>query len=699
MKRARWFVLVWVVVPLLALLVGVAVLVALSAKTASGTAFLLASVTKWVPQLRIVQPEGPLFGVFKAQRIEWHDDAQHHVVLTNPNCSGVTLQRAAHTRSKMGVTMAQCRVDAVLVDWPSSAKSQVAPPLPTLQLPFALSVKALSIGAVQSPQLGSDHLQQVIGAVDLQSLGQQGVQHHIHLKQLQWQVWRMSGKLQVVPGNNIELHASLQASSDTGDADVQLDGPLRQLQAKGQVRIRGQSAVDDASPEVIEQRQALNVRAVMTPLNVWPVESVQVEANRLDLKRLNRQWPTSLLTGQVSVLPKQLSQQGLPARIEMSVQLNNEASGPWDAERIPVRKMQAALRLPVSGIQSADWLALWREGDVQAHLQLPTQGPSPGSIELSGHWHLDQRQHTALQARLTDVDTRALHTRAPALRLNGPVSVQGTPEQAWRLTGELTGQDRGQGLLPQAVKAQWQARWQPDKWWVDALKLQSAGAQAELKGQWQRQLDGRWQAQGDISLADVDPAVWMPWPRPSGDKAQATRLNGKSHWQIKGQGDQLTRLEGLQGSSEGQLQNSLLLGNGAALDFASQTESFCQPSRYQRHFAIAKKWAMDKPGWLGRCAGAGQGASACVVSVTALGCALWCARFGGAIDGADATVCACCWTLADHRPSPGRQTDRALARRAGQFARRACTMVAGQWPESQRHALAGKRFGRASPVG
>lgn len=557
-----------------AAVLGVALLLALAVwaalYTAAGTRWMTQGLNQWVQGLHIEQPQGAWLGdTFKTQQLVWQQaPANDGGKPRSIRLQGLTWKHAAlvwdtQASWKIRLVMPSAVIDSMAIDWPSQGTSAQPTQVPDLRLPVGLQVAALHVGRLSSPQLGADPILNLhVSAQSDSQSGVSGIQpastmHRWRLHNLQWQSWQLKADMVLRASDQpASVNASLHASSSADQLSITLAGPLQRLTLAGQVRVQPGGERPDAV-------QPLKVQATLTPLAPWPVETARVDAEQLNLQRLNAHWPDTRFTGQARINPVKSAGTAAawPEKIRLTLEASNAQAGAWDKGQLPIKQLQTEVVLAMpSRTQPEGWADMWQAGEGKATAELAGQG---AKLEVQGHWDLDQRQNTALKAELTQVDTRALYATAPNLKLNGPVSVQGkvhAQHAQWQVSGELVGTDQGKALLPQPVKAKWIAAWQPGLLKVDKLTLDAAGASAQGQGQWQLQTDARWTSSGQLKLESFDPAVWVPWPRPSGDAVQATRLQGQAEWQLSASETNQTTLAHLQGQVKGQLDTSTLLG-------------------------------------------------------------------------------------------------------------------------------------------
>ena len=609
----------WLKVSLLALVLIVVVVVGagvggawLALRSEAGTARALA----WVPGLKVVEPQGTLWGDFRARRVELNLSHGSRLTLMEPQWRGLRWERAGGSAWGVQLVLDRLQASSAQLQWFSAPSQAPSPPPTAMDLPFGVRINALSVGRFQSNLLGPQPLTDIAGRLALQQAGgKAGASHEVVVDSLRWQNWSLDGRARMLTRQDMTLDASLTAKSQSapaGQASLTARGPLARLKVSAQVQVSQQSS--QASQPANASPQTLLADAEVAPFAPWPLPRADIQAQRFDLQRLWSGLPMTSLTGRLDVVPRDL-QAGAPGTrvadskqaasaatasdLLVAVDMANERPGPWDAGAVPVVSVRANATLPAQA-DTAHLGSLGLRGHVDARVNLPSQaGRAAGALGLQGRWDLEQRRQTALLLTLQGVDTQVLHGQAPALLLKGEARVQGQADDSWQVQAKVDGRDaggrRGQ-VLRETVQAVLEGRWRPGQFDLAELSLSAGEARAQAKGEWQAvsmpvastapasaassapsastagspDRASPWRAKADLQVKNFDPAVWLPWPRPAGDALQRTRLYGQGQVEVTMPG----QWQDLQGKGRFQLADSQLLGVPVSGDVtAEQTAS------------------------------------------------------------------------------------------------------------------------------
>ncbi len=470
-----------------------------------------------LPGVKVVAPRGALLGDFQADRIEIGLPRGGSLVLVSPSWKRLRLLPDFAAPWWVGVAVDQVAVQRAIWRWVPGPATQPSPPLSDLRLPVGLTVDHLQVGEV----LGLTGAQPLR---DLQAFARIGpLRHEVRVKSLSWSGWRLTGVAGVgAPAPMpVELDLRLKSSGlDAGQGEVNLKarGPLAQLAVEARALWRPQ----------IGEAQTVEAQAVLDVLAPWPVRQARLRAKELDLAVFSPAWPRTRLGGSLEVSP-----QGASALLG-KVDLGNPLAAPWDAGRLPVRALRGTLTLArgqvIKGL--ADVL---QGGRVDLQAVVPGEAVSAGGKEgsagrlwLKGPWG----GGSPLALQLDELAPRGLHGSAPALRLNGEVTL--TPS-AWqvrdgrldlsrwqaelsaRLQGRITGGEARLERNPVALKLSSRLSAEDGaigEWSIREWVLSSGEAEARLEPAWLRwgHPGVAWSTGGTLNVKRFDPRVWLPWP-------------------------------------------------------------------------------------------------------------------------------------------------------------------------------------------
>ncbi|MDE2595050.1 MAG: translocation/assembly module TamB domain-containing protein, partial [Burkholderiales bacterium] len=288
--------------------------------------------------------------------------------------------------------------------------------------------------------------------------------------------------------------------------------------------------------------QSLDGAATLKLWAPWMLPALHVKASQFDLAALLDTLPRTALSGT-------LDWSGQGADMQVKADLRNGLDGDWQQGLLPLRQLQGRATL-ADAAKASTVDGLSQAGEV--HVSAWLTGGAEGQAQLDGTWDrrpvhtgdkpgqqaTPARRPNRLKLALQSVSLRALDGRAPALTLSGETTV--STDRAWRQTDDLaqavwdvvsdlsgqyaagvpgaSGKARAQKTAMTPVQATLRGQWQPGRVRVDALTLQSGGAQASLKGQGRYASPAHpgapwtWQTQSQLQVKDFDPKVWLPWP-------------------------------------------------------------------------------------------------------------------------------------------------------------------------------------------
>ena len=450
----------------------------------TGGAWLLAHL----PGVQIEAPEGSLMGDFSARRLllTWGGGEAE---LRGLRWKGLGLGASD------GVLLArELAVDEVIIRSPASDRPLAMPP--DLSLPFGVHIATLRIARLswsptQAPLLGLD------AQLDLPRRGT----HHLQLKAARWQHLTLAGDARIQSAAPLQTDATLrvqqtEATELPWQAIAAVTGPLAKLKAQADLEAA---------------RQTLKADGEIQPFAPWPVNALQLKADRLDLAALMPGLPRTALSGS--------AQLKAPARdLEATLQadLRNTATGRWDQGALPVNRLVIALagrpdqptRLRLTALDAE----LPGGGRVQGKGQYE-------SSDADGRWQLD--------ARVQGLRPEALDARATPARLDGPLTLAGS--RAGPLTAKL---DLAGTLDKRPLRVKAQAHGEGTKWQIADAQLASGDATLQASGS----IDTAGAAQLKAQVRQFDPhLLWRgapgsAWARLPGP----TRLNADADIDLRG---------------------------------------------------------------------------------------------------------------------------------------------------------------------
>lgn len=536
-------------------LVGLAVLAALAAaalwllRTEAGAAWALARV----PGLKASGVGGMLLGDLRVARAEITLPRGGSVVLEGASWSGLQAERAESWRPRL--TLARLAADRVSVT-PGAPAEAPAPPPRSLALPLELRVDALEVGSLAIPSLGATPIERLRARLHLGAEG--GAQHRLDELSLAHGRLRASGNGSVGTASPMPLQSRLELAQDGALANAQwsaqatLAGEL--AAPRLQATLRAQPASAPGAPPL--PAQTLDLDATLRPFERWPLGDLLARAQRLDLSAFHPSAPVTALSGQAQARTRASDQ---PA--ELTLALDNAVPGLWNEGRLPLRRLALDLRARPDDPQTLEFRTLSAE--------LGTARQAAGRVDGRGRW---SREGWALEATLAALQPDRLDARAPAMRLDGPLSLTGSPPgaaaQRIEVRGDLAGSVRDHGADRPArlrLAGHWQREGGADRIELASADATAGGARASLSGRASRNAAGApWQLKGQATLADFDPALWWRGREDSPWRRGPHKLNVRSAFELAvpagGAGAGLDRIASLRGQATAEIADSQLAG-------------------------------------------------------------------------------------------------------------------------------------------
>ena len=309
------------------------------------------------------------------------------------------------------------------------APKPTAPPN-ALGLPLRIALDAFSVG--QFHYAGKTAL----AAADIAgSYLYTGLQHRLDLKTVQVVNGRYSGQAALSSAGPLTLDASLSGALavDVPNNPIPVplafqataNGLLTELHVKAELQMTAVPAAD--AKKSAPQPQASASARVM-PWAAQPLPQADATFRDLDMAALLPGMPQTLLTGSASVRPLDNlpTMPGAPASASpgwgLQLQLANALPGPWDQQRLPLKKL--------------DTQGEWRNGAALVKSLKAQLGG--GELLASGEWvqtppannpattgPAEPAQDWKLTATLKRINPAQLHTQLAPLPLDGQAEASG----------------------------------------------------------------------------------------------------------------------------------------------------------------------------------------------------------------------------------------------------------------------------------
>jgi len=469
----------------------------------SGGAWLLAHL----PGVQIEEPQGSLMGDFSARRLllTW---AGGEAELRGLRWSGLGVSPS------QGLLAAQAlAVDEVLIRTQPSTSPLIAPP--DLSLPLGVHIAKLTIGKLSwSPDQPA--VQNLAAEINLPRRGT----HHIQLTGARWQHLLLAGDAKIETAAPLQTEATLTVQQNESTdlpwlAVAAARGPLAKLTAKAELQAA---------------HQTLKVEGQVQPFAPWPVNALQLQADKFDLAAVMPGLPRTALTGSAK-----LNAPALKAEATLQAELRNAAAGRWDQGALPVKQLSLALA------GRPDQLTSLRLTTLDAELNGGARVQGKGQRGADGRWQLD--------ARVQGLRPELLDARAAPARLDGPLALSGGPKLPLAVKLDLRGTLEQRPLRVQA-RVQGRLHEQGSSWQIEDARLTSGDAELQASGSIEAPNAGPPAAKLKGQLRQFDPhLLWRgdpgsAWARMPG----TTRLNADVQLDLRG-----NALDNLTGSADAKL--------------------------------------------------------------------------------------------------------------------------------------------------
>ena len=299
---------------------------------------------------------------------------------------------------------------------PSGAPS--APPK-ALRLPLRVVLEEFSIGQFDLAGKANFAASGIAGRYAFN-----GLQHRLDLKSAQVASGQYSGRATLTASGPLTLDAALSGALSVAVPNnptpvplalqATASGVLTELQLKAELQMTAPPPASSGQPA--QQPQA-SASARVLPWAAQPLPQAEARFHDLDIAALLPNLPQTLLTGSASVHPLD-SGPAAPAAWDVLLQLDNALPGPWDAQRLPLERLdaQGEWRSGVALVRSLK--AQLGGGELLASGQWASAAPgNPPDARAAQPWEIN--------ATLSQVNPALLHSRLAPLPLDGRADVSG----------------------------------------------------------------------------------------------------------------------------------------------------------------------------------------------------------------------------------------------------------------------------------
>lgn len=475
-----------------------------------GTAWLLAGV----PNLQVQAPRGALLGTdFAAEKLTLRWDAgRQWLEIEGLQWTGAQWRWWLRAGTWVGVQASRLEARRVVLNTgPATGKPAVLPA--SLALPLEARIEQVRVEQLVVDQLPAWH--HITGRWALGA--QQGAVHRVDQLAFRWEDLQVSGEATIntrSPFNAQGRWAVKGTGAVAWEGDLGASGPLQALDL--QARLRAPALPSGLKP-------SLDATVQLKPFEPWPLGTLNLTLQALDLAQLSPRLPATQLTGRASV-----TSQGLTQPVQADILLDNAAAGTWGEARLPIRRARLELRSRLDAPTTAEILHL--------DLDLGSAQRNAGLWRSTGSW---TDTGLRLQGVATDIRPQWLDARAPGMVLSGPVQVgilgvpgpQGVARStadanAWsvELRSNLSG---AMETFGQRTTLTLDSVFTPQGLQVRTLQAQAGATSAELNAVVSAGAEGAWQVRSEGHINDFDPVPWVPGHPAASWRKGPHRLNGQ----------------------------------------------------------------------------------------------------------------------------------------------------------------------------
>ncbi len=516
--------------PLLAIM---ALLLLMAAGLVAGGRWLLLNEdgARWLvshlPGVQVTGWRGALLGSeWRADRlrVQW-DRGEQWVDIEALHVQGVALVLRPHAQAWLALAAERLQAARVTLDTgPRGPRPIVMPD--TLAFPVQVNLRQLDVAELKVDQLSA------FTAVSAQGLAldpRPQARHGALQAQADWQGLHLQAAGGI--GNQPPYAVAAQGSArpqagSTGHPDqppwgaaLQLEGPLARLQLQATLRGVPVAATGAGKTSALAAAPAVDLSASLRVLEAWPLDTLQLQTQDLNLQALQAGAPRTALAGTVDITTR-----AQDAPIQARVDLRNTLPGPWSSQLLPLRQVRGQ----VVGSLAQRQRLVFNQLELLFGDAAGASGLWTGNAVWQGH-------ELKLQSVVQDLLPQRLDSRAAGMRLSGPLNATLTglpsPDPAATSTAparQVSWDFDLEGLLdkaPQPVQLAMAGLARDDRVEIQRAVARTGNASASFSGTLLRQAAGRarsagkpgnsaasaaWRVQTQGSVQDFDPVPWWP---------------------------------------------------------------------------------------------------------------------------------------------------------------------------------------------
>ncbi|HET9645975.1 MAG TPA: hypothetical protein VFP68_22075, partial [Burkholderiaceae bacterium] len=360
-----------------------------------------------VPGLTLEGQQGmPTGGPFRADRLQYSASGWR-ILIEDLSWRDARWQWRPYSGAWVGLHVDEphaARVTAI----PPPPKADTSSPQPpaTLRLPLEILVRGLRVDALQiGTQVPITNLQ-----AGMHLGADNGAVHRVTRIAARRDGLAVEGSGSVGTDGPMPVEARLDVrtqpdAAQMGSAHATLSGVVRRLVADATLQIQAPMR-ETAGRTELHAGASATLQATMTPFEPWPIAALSAQTQDLDLSALSAALPATRLTGRAV-----LDEHTVARPLRLEVDLHNALAGTWDAGRLPLRQVRAALQANPGQFDVLTFDTF--------EVELGSGQPA-GRVSGNGRW---QRDTMTIEARLDGLRPARLDTHAASMLLGGPLTL------------------------------------------------------------------------------------------------------------------------------------------------------------------------------------------------------------------------------------------------------------------------------------